>query len=176
SFTFGLACYRLKRFPLYAHLVKNQLKCWDESMLVCTANSRLPMMKTWKEWNLMKDIIPGNINVSERKKLNTLSKHPDDDSLPFDLNTNSGAAEAPLSFTRPLEIISTYSFEEVASCLEQIEQKVADGYYTAGYFSYEMTYALNNMELNQNQQPKMPLLWFGVFDQPVTPSSSETKE
>src|SRR5699024_591943 len=43
-------------------------------------------------------------------------------------------------------------------------------------FSYEMTYALNNMELNQNQQPKMPLLSFGEFDQPVTPSSSETKE
>src|SRR5699024_1155019 len=105
-----------------------------------------------------------------------MSKPQDDVFLQFDFNTNSGAAEAPLIFTRPLEIISTYSFEEVASCLEQIEQKVADGYYTAGYFSYEMTYALNNMELNQNQQPKMPLLWFGVFDQPVTPSSSETKE
>src|SRR5699024_12426877 len=99
-----------------------------------------------------------------------MSKPQDDVFLQFDFNTNSGAAEAPLIFTRPLEIISTYSFEKVAICLERIEQKVAAGYYTAGYFSYEMTYALNNMELNQKQQPKMTLIWFGVFDQTVISS------
>src|SRR5699024_6593874 len=105
-----------------------------------------------------------------------MSKLKDYFLLQFDFKTNSGAAEAPLIFTRPLELISTYSFEKVAICLERIEQKVAAGYYTAGYFSYEMTYALNNMELNQNQQPKILLLWFGVFDQQGTSSSSETKE
>lgn len=102
-----------------------------------------------------------------------MSKPQDEAFLQFDFNTNSGAAEAPLIFTQPVEVISTYSFEDVATCLEQIEQKVAAGYYTAGYFSYEMTYALKDMKPDEYHQPKMPLLWFGVFDKPVTPSPPE---
>src|SRR5699024_3946206 len=95
--------------------------------------------------------------------------------LQFDFKSTSGAAEAPLIFTQPVQVRSTYAFEEVAACLKVIDRKVAAGYYAAGYCSYEMTYALQNAATDTQQHSKMPLLWFGIFDKPASPPSAEAK-
>lgn len=95
--------------------------------------------------------------------------------LQFDFKSTSGAAEAPLIFTQPVQVISTYDFDEVATCLKEIDEKVAKGYYAAGYCSYEMTYALQDAAPDTQQHSKMPLLWFGIFNKPASPPAAKMK-
>src|SRR5699024_10119616 len=83
--------------------------------------------------------------------------------LQFDFSTGDGAKQAPLLFSNPLKVITTNDFEAVPTCLEKIEQAVEQGFYVAGYFSYEMTYAFSQDIHVNDSANKMPLLWFGVF-------------
>lgn len=75
----------------------------------------------------------------------------------------------PLLFQFPHEIITTYQIEEVLPAIEQIEQRVAEGWYAAGYLSYEAAPAFG-AALSVHHHAQMPLLWFGLFDDPQTRS------
>lgn len=87
--------------------------------------------------------------------------------LQFDFEENQ------LTFTNPLEIITTTNLTEVGDCLIKIQKAVDDGYYVAGYLSYEVTYTFFNEKINDKQRT-LPLLWFGVFSGPNKSQTSPT--
>jgi para-aminobenzoate synthetase/4-amino-4-deoxychorismate lyase len=77
-----------------------------------------------------------------------------------------GRAQA---FMRPMAAIRADVPEEVPAALAAIEAARAAGRHVAGYFSYELGYALEArlMPLMPSDRA-VPLLWFGVFDAPET--------
>lgn len=68
----------------------------------------------------------------------------------------------PLHFENPRRIIAGYRLEEVADCFEQMEGALKDGYYLAGFLSYEAGYAFEE-KLYQDKSYNFPLVYFGVF-------------
>src|SRR5690625_1343803 len=90
--------------------------------------------------------------------------------LQFDFN------DSPIIFSHPSKIIQTNKLTEVNECLRQVQLAADNGYYVAGYISYEATYAFteyNRPELSNEQ----PLLWFGLFrapnNEPIVYSNNE---
>lgn len=79
---------------------------------------------------------------------------------------NSEDQIVPLQFSQPLNIITTATPEHVIPCLVAIEQAINEGYYAAGYLSYEAAVAFND-EYTVHQHSQMPLLWFGIFSDPL---------
>jgi para-aminobenzoate synthetase/4-amino-4-deoxychorismate lyase len=75
----------------------------------------------------------------------------------------------PLLFQSPHEIITAHQIEEVLPAIAQIEQRVAEGWYAAGYLSYEAAPAFDSA-LCVHPHWQMPLLWFGIFREPQTQS------
>ncbi|MCO6524178.1 MAG: aminodeoxychorismate synthase component I [Candidatus Schmidhempelia sp.] len=71
-------------------------------------------------------------------------------------------------FTNPITIITTYSLKEVLSCLQQVEQAIAAGYYAVGYVAYEAASAFNPHLLTANPHDDWPLIWFAIFNQPTS--------
>lgn len=73
----------------------------------------------------------------------------------------------PMYFSNPVDIIVAWNIDEVIQCLEAVEQAAHDGYYTAGFLSYEAAPAFDP-EYIVHTDYQMPLLWFGVFKAPVS--------
>ncbi|MDD8018714.1 MAG: chorismate-binding protein, partial [Bacteroidota bacterium] len=72
-----------------------------------------------------------------------------------------------LLFLHPKEILVAASLKEIPSIFEKIEYHLARGKYIAGYFSYECGYHFENIiEFTQDTSSR-PLIWLGVFDQPI---------
>ncbi|MGC9954337.1 MAG: aminodeoxychorismate synthase component I [Rhizomicrobium sp.] len=71
------------------------------------------------------------------------------------------------AFARPLETIRADVPQQVPATLAAIEAARAGGRFVAGYFSYELGYALEArlIPLLPDARP-VPLLWFGVFESP----------
>lgn len=71
------------------------------------------------------------------------------------------------AFFQPRGIITTCNPEDVPAVLGALETVREMGLYAAGYFSYELGFALEP-KLRQvlPLQREVPLLWFGVFDAP----------
>lgn len=84
--------------------------------------------------------------------------------LQFDFKSTK---EDPLLFTNPEKIYETYKLSEVNDILSTIEKKVRQGYYAAGYISYEATYAYYHNNKPPKHKQRMPLVWFGIFKQPT---------
>ncbi|WP_298831206.1 aminodeoxychorismate synthase component I [uncultured Planococcus sp.] len=70
----------------------------------------------------------------------------------------------PLLFSEPLEVFETSALSEVAEILEKVEKAVGDGFYAAGYVSYEAAPAFHP-EMNVQTGGEMPLVWFGIFNE-----------
>ena len=68
-------------------------------------------------------------------------------------------------YTNPREIITAYTQDEVGPALTRMRKCQKDGLYLAGYFAYELGYALEPVlgKLMPTDTSK-PLLQFGVFD------------
>lgn len=85
--------------------------------------------------------------------------------LSFDFKDHEGK-ESTCTFRNPQDIIVATTIDEVLPSLKKIQDAVNNGYYAAGYLSYEAAPAFDQaFQVNGNQ--KMPLLWFGIFDKPV---------
>ncbi|MFC1631694.1 aminodeoxychorismate synthase component I [Candidatus Omnitrophota bacterium] len=84
------------------------------------------------------------------------------------LDTAKPDAENYLSylFLRPKKIISTFKVEQVEECLRALDQALKAGYYVAGFMAYEAGQAFEE-RLTSNNTFQSPLLWFGVYDQPL---------
>lgn len=68
----------------------------------------------------------------------------------------------PLTFTQPVQVITTDKIDEVLPCFVKIQQAIHEGYYVAGYISYEAAPAFDKdycVHVNHH----LPLIWFGVF-------------
>ncbi|SHG53542.1 aminodeoxychorismate synthase component I [Ornithinibacillus halophilus] len=94
--------------------------------------------------------------------------------LYFEFMQDNGKKE-PLLFQDPLVIIVANKIDEVIPCLQNVQEAVNQGYYAAGYLSYEAAPAFESA-FHVHNNPNMPLLWFGIFQEPekdkLTSSSS----
>ncbi|MBO1001513.1 chorismate-binding protein [Pseudogracilibacillus auburnensis] len=70
----------------------------------------------------------------------------------------------PLLFSQPEELIIANHLKDVANCLEKVEQAVENGYYVAGYISYEVAHSF--FDIHKKTDNHMPFIWFGVFREP----------
>lgn len=84
--------------------------------------------------------------------------------LSFEFAGSDGKIE-PLTFRNPMKIISATTVEEVMACLMEVEKAVDQGFYAAGYLSYEAAQAFDKA-MKVNNESKMPLLWFGIYAEP----------
>lgn len=69
-------------------------------------------------------------------------------------------------FSAPLRIFRIDRLDQVTELLRSIQAAVEQGYYVAGYFSYECGYGVAGLSLRPAAQPS-PLAWFGVYQQPL---------
>ncbi|HAM79348.1 aminodeoxychorismate synthase component I [Ornithinibacillus bavariensis] len=69
----------------------------------------------------------------------------------------------PITFKNPIKIIAATKIEQVLPSLLEVQQAIMNGYYAAGFISYEAGPAFNpHMDVHPNH--KMPLLWFGIYN------------
>ncbi|KGX87588.1 aminodeoxychorismate synthase component I [Pontibacillus litoralis] len=69
-------------------------------------------------------------------------------------------------FQHPVHTFVARSISEVRKVFQQIEQWIDEGYYIAGYVSYEAAPAFDSA-LRVHHQSSLPLVWFGVFEAPM---------
>lgn len=75
-----------------------------------------------------------------------------------------GQGHGPARFSCPDAIISAESPEEIGEAFDQLDQARADGFWLAGYASYELGYALEPKLAEQMpSMRKVPLMRFGVY-------------
>lgn len=71
------------------------------------------------------------------------------------------------AFIQPRGIITAHNPEDVSAALGALETVREMGLFAAGYFSYELGFALEPKLYNRLPPTRdVPLLWFGVFDAP----------
>ncbi|MEC9367744.1 MAG: aminodeoxychorismate synthase component I, partial [Pseudomonadota bacterium] len=93
------------------------------------------------------------------------------------LDRNAGPAPGARLYRDPAAIVSATSPQEVASALSRMEALQAEGYHLAGYFSYELAYALEpRLRPLMPSHRNVPLLWFGAFKAPGMLQPREIEE
>lgn len=70
-----------------------------------------------------------------------------------------------LQFREPVEIYIAHHVTEVQEVLSNVQVAVNNGYYAAGYVSYEAAPAFDSA-YQVSDHAKMPLAWFGIYEQP----------
>ena len=86
-------------------------------------------------------------------------------SLLFEFANEQGMKQ-PVFFTQPSKIIVAHNQDEVLSKLSEVQKIVDEGYYAAGFVSYEAAPAFDEA-FSVKSETKMPLLWFGIFEKPI---------
>ena len=71
-----------------------------------------------------------------------------------------------LYFADPLDIIECRCPSQVSRCFRKMEAARRDGFYLAGFFSYELGYLLEESLAALLPPGEFPLFWFGVYDKP----------
>ncbi|EGA91354.1 para-aminobenzoate synthase component II [Planococcus donghaensis MPA1U2] len=84
--------------------------------------------------------------------------------LMYEFKNSAGEIE-PLYFSDPVNVFETHELADVANMLEKVEKAMNDGFYAAGYVSYEAAPAFRP-EMQVQSGGEMPLLWFGIFKEP----------
>lgn len=78
-------------------------------------------------------------------------------------------------FENAYKIIQTYQLDDVLNCLYEVEEWVKRGYYAAGFVSYEAASAFQSY-LVTHPIGRMPLIWFGIFKEPVSEKKIKDSE
>ncbi|KGX91326.1 para-aminobenzoate synthase [Pontibacillus halophilus JSM 076056 = DSM 19796] len=74
----------------------------------------------------------------------------------------------PRQFQNPVAVIEVKKVHDIEAAFTRIEQYVVDGYYAAGYVAYEAAPAFDHaFQVNQQEEGSAPLMWFGIFNEPV---------
>lgn len=71
----------------------------------------------------------------------------------------------PLLFQHPVKQLVAETVGDVIPVLQQVATATANGYYAAGYMSYEAAPAFDP-QLVVKDGERMPLAWFGLFERP----------
>ena len=83
------------------------------------------------------------------------------------LDNSSGTHSPSLLFTDPCEIVRADCPDDVGGGIARIEAAVAGGLHAAGFFSYELGYAMEPKIAGLMPDKRdMPLLWFGLYEAP----------
>ena len=69
-------------------------------------------------------------------------------------------------FTNPLNVIVCYKPAEIRNAFGEVEQYLNSNYYAAGFFSYEMGYAFEDLYKTKKSY-RFPLIWLGIFKSPI---------
>ncbi len=69
-------------------------------------------------------------------------------------------------FTRPVEIVSAHTHEEVRPALRRVEHAASEGLYAVGFVAYEAAPAFDRALTVKQKANDLPLLWFGLFERP----------
>ncbi|MEP2942795.1 MAG: aminodeoxychorismate synthase component I [Hyphomicrobiales bacterium] len=83
-----------------------------------------------------------------------------------------------LLFSAPRKIITAGAdHADIADSFKQIETGLDDGLWAAGFLSYELGYAFEQrLNDKQKSQNPLPLLWFGLFNEPRTLNAEQSAE
>ena len=92
--------------------------------------------------------------------------------LSFEFSSSKGEIE-PLTFSDPHKVIIANTIEEVLPSFQMIQDAIDDGYYAAGFLSYESAAAFDPA-YRVKEEHSMPLLWFGIFSEPQHMSLSSS--
>jgi para-aminobenzoate synthetase / 4-amino-4-deoxychorismate lyase len=68
-------------------------------------------------------------------------------------------------FADPIHILQIYHASDFLPLLETMQKYVQEGYFLAGYFTYECGYFLEKLALLDYKEEGYPLAWFGVYRQ-----------
>lgn len=71
----------------------------------------------------------------------------------------------PYTFKNPIRIIEAQRLEDVIPTLQLVQMAVEEGYYAAGFLSYESAAAFDPANIVKSGNT-MPFLWFGIFSEP----------
>ncbi len=98
--------------------------------------------------------------------MNTEIKHP---YVRLETDVVDDKNQRSLLFERPVRELRLETDGHPKIFLDQIDAALSDGYWVAGYFTYEMGYLLEPRlkPLIHKKQPTGPLAWLGVFEAPV---------
>lgn len=88
--------------------------------------------------------------------------------LQFDFHDAKGNLARQI-FKNPVKIIEARNLEEVRLALREVHQATNSGLYAAGFLSYEAAPAFDP-SFHVQGGGKLPLVWFGLFEKPVTAS------
>lgn len=88
--------------------------------------------------------------------------------LMYEFKNEEGNIE-PVVFTEPVQVLETRDLSEVAGIMESVEKALSDGFYAAGFVSYEAAPAFQP-EMAVHPGAELPLVWFGIFNKPEAPA------
>ena len=74
-------------------------------------------------------------------------------------------------FANPLSTITCSSPSGIKKCFRDMEHYRQEGYFLAGFFSYELGYFLEDALNQYCPKTNYPLLWFGVYREPCKPKA-----
>ena len=79
-----------------------------------------------------------------------------------------------LLFSDPVEVVSLFSLSGLECFFQTLEKKLAEGYYLAGWLSYEVGYGFEQalFAAESATSHSLPLAWFGVYREPEHCSES----
>lgn len=69
-------------------------------------------------------------------------------------------------FRDPVQILSASTLDELPGLFQRLEAALANGFYAAGYVSYECGYHFQSLTPVSLAPSELPLAWFGVYTQP----------
>jgi len=78
----------------------------------------------------------------------------------------SGFTGEFLYFSKPREVIAAYSIDEVARAIVLAQKWADEGFWAAGFVSYEAAAAFDPALRTHKPRIDEPLVWFGIFDEP----------
>ena len=94
--------------------------------------------------------------------------------LMYEFQNAAGNIESTV-FAGPLKVLETHNLQDIPDIMKEIESALAQGFYAAGYVSYEAAPAFQP-EMEVRPGAEMPLIWFGIFQQPQTPEPEPKEE
>lgn len=91
-------------------------------------------------------------------------KNTNEPLLSFEFAQSNGQIH-PLTFQNPIKVIKADTLDEVLPCFQLVQEAISQGYYVAGFVSYESAPAFDSAFQVKNGKA-MPLLWFGIYAEP----------